>query len=563
MTPEGRHERRTDGRPGRRGVIIGAGAVGVLALGGGTAALLSTRGAGGSGGSDGGGLFGGGKETPSPPAPPRIVPTLGDEGARLPELATTDLSTLVEPVSVSFPRLPRARGLSEALDMSVNKILREHAYAGEAAGTLTVTGRIFAAGADVLGALLLHQDARGETPCVVYYRAADDRPFTSPGLIAPEKWEPLEAAVADAASDADGVDAASLASALQQQPRPWGNGPAIIPAADGALHLIFPAATVDGTPGEAEIVLDAAQARDLLSEDGRAVLAAVSAPAAFDPSTVTGPAGTVGDDVYVDPARVDAPAAPRDPDAVGPVSQLAPLSGAGVRPATVAAPDASRLKAMALTFDDGPDPYHNQVLRDALNEHRVPATFYMIGTSVKAYPQWCARTAVNGMEIGSHSWSHKQLSALSGERLTEQVVRPADEIAAAAGRPPFVMRPPYGARNDRVDDAVGAVGQSSQIWDVDTLDWQTKSAEKNVAAVQGGTQRGSIVLMHEIHPTSIESVPRILDWLRNNGFTLLTSSELGQNQMRAGKHYLHGLVTHEIAPPPSPSDGGGASDGGR
>lgn len=565
MTPSGGRHQRTESPEGsegrgtpRRGLLIGAGALGVLAVGGGAAAVWSGLDHDGGGGSDGGGgIFGG---SPTETTPPPVVSTLTDLSANVPDTSGIDLSQLSEPLSVSFPRVAGARGLSEAVDMSVNKILREHVYSGAPATDLSVAGTIFLASADTIGVLLRHKDASGETPCTVYYRSAGDRPFTSPGLIAPEKWAELEKAAASAAADVDGLDAGSVASALQEQPRPWGNGPAMVFAADGSLHLLFPAATVNGTRTGVELEIDAATAKPLLSEDGAAVLAASASPAAFDPSAVTvpGEGTTNGDKVYVQPAEVPAAARARDSDGAGPVSQLAPLSGAGVRPSSVAAPDATRLKALALTFDDGPDPDKNQTLRDGLNEHHAAATFFMIGTSVQAYPEWCTRTAANGLEVGSHSWSHKQLSALSGQKLTDQCVKPTEEIAKATGRAPFVMRPPYGARNDRVDEELGTIGQSGQIWDLDTLDWKTRNVAKNIAAIQDGAQRGTIALMHEIHPTSVESVPQILDWLGENDFTLLTCSELGQNQMWAGKHYMMGLITHEIAPPAPPaSDGGG------
>ncbi len=564
MTPSGGRHQRTEGAEGsegrgtpRRGLLIGAGALGVLAVGGGAAAVWSGLDHDGSGSSDGGGPLGG---SPTETTPPPVVSTLTDLSANVPDTSTVDLSQLSEPQSVSFPRVAGARGLSEALDMSVNKILREHVYSGAPATDLSVTGTIFLASADTIGALLRHRDASGEAPCTVYYRGGGDHPFTSPGLIAPERWAELEKAAASAAADVDGLDAGSVASALQEQPRPWGNGPAMVFAADGDLHLLFPAVTVNDGRAAVELTIDAATATPLLSEDGAAVLAASASPAAFDPSTVTvpGEGSTNGDKTYVLPPSVPAPSRARDGDGAGPVAQLAPLSGPGVRPSSVTAPDATRLKAMSLTFDDGPDPDKNQTLRDALNSHRAAATFYMIGTSVQAYPEWCARTAANGFEVGSHSWSHKQLSALSGQKLTDQCVKPTEEIAKAAGRAPFVMRPPYGARNDRVDEELGSLGQSAQIWDLDTLDWKTRNVAKNIAAVQDGARRGSIALMHEIHPTSVESVPQILDWLGENDFTLLTCSELGQNQMWAGKHYMVGLITHEIAPPEPPaSDGGG------
>lgn len=555
----GRHERTPERRTGRRGVLLAGGALGVLAVGGaGWAVVRGIDGPGGGASDGGGGLFGGGAKQTQTQAPPCILSTLPDRGAQVPELGTTDLSGLSEPVAVAFPRIPGARGLSEALDVAANKVLREHVWAGPDAGDLSATGRIVVAGADVLGAALLVTEGDAESACVVYYRSDGDRTFTSPGLVRPESWEDLTAAVTAAGAKVEGLEAKALADQLQQQPRPWGNGPTLILDDAGALHVVFPAATVSGKRTEAELTIAAATAAPWLSDDGKAVLAASATPAGFDPSTVhvPGDGSTNGDKVYVDPPAVAAPQPARQGDGAGPVSQLAPLSGAGIRPSAVPAPDATRLKAMALTFDDGPAPELNQKLRDMLNGHRAAATFYMIGQSVHAYPEWCARTAANGFEIGEHSWSHKQLSALSGQRLTDEVTKPSDAIAGAAGRAPFVMRPPYGARDNAVDDAVGQLGQSSQIWDVDTLDWKTKDVDKNIAAVKTNAVRGSIVLMHEIHPTSVEAVPQILDDLAADGFTLLTASEIGQAQMYAGKHYMHGLVTREIAAPPAASDGG-------
>lgn len=566
----GRHERRPETAAGasRRGLLIGGAVAGAAAIGGGAWALTSLGGDDDSGAkSSGGGLFGGGEETQK-----RALDSLADLSQNVPKTSTVDLSKLEKNgVPVSFPRIGSARGISEALDMAANKILREHAFAGDDAGDLSVTGRIFLTGASVIGAALLVTEGSGDTAessaSVVYYRAKGDRPYTSCGLIAAKQWATFTQAVATAAQKVEDVDASSLATALQEQPRPWGNGPAILPDADGSLHVVFPAALVAGKRAEAQVDLDAATAAPLLSDEGNAVLAAAKSPGAFDPKTVTVPGKdrTYGDEIYREPSSVPEgrAARTREDGVPGPVSQL---SGAGTRPAVVAAPDASRLKAMSLTFDDGPSPELNKTLRQSLNKARAAATFYMIGQSVQAYPMHCAATAANGFEIGSHSWSHAQLSAISADRLTAQVTKPAEAIEKAAGRAPFVMRPPYGARNRRVDQSLRSLGESAQIWDVDTLDWQTLSVSKNIQHVQNETRRGSIVLMHEIHPTSVKAVPDILEWLAEDGFTLLTASEIGQNQMYAGKYYMKGLITHEIEPKgqdgSSASDAGGASDGG-
>ncbi|WP_087103517.1 polysaccharide deacetylase family protein [Brachybacterium nesterenkovii] len=527
--------------PARRGVLTGAGLLGTLglvaiggrslvsALGAEDAAERRANGARSEAGADG-----------ASPHADSLLAALPDLASRVPEATTTDLALLDRGPAASVPRLPSARGLSSALDVTLNKVLREHGYAGDGAGTLALHGQVAVCGRDVLGAVLSHRDARGETALAVYYRAEQDRALTSPGLIAPEQWMTFEKAVAALARDVPALDSLSLADALQEQPRPWGNGPTILPGDQGALRLLFPAALRDGEHTAVELVLPARETQPLLSDDGRAVLAAVAAPADFDPATVTPPGDAASAPAAAPDPSAPKPSAPRAADAPGPISQLAPRSGPGVRPSPVPAPDASRLRALALTFDDGPSPQLNGKLRDALDARRAPATFFMIGRSVAASPAWCTRTALAGMEVGSHSWSHAQLDKKRGAGLDEQLTRASEEIARCTGRPPFLLRAPYGARNRRSDDAAGRLGEADVLWDVDTEDWKTLDTDANIAAVHRDAHRGAIILMHEIHPTSVAAVPAILQDLQAQGYCLLTCSELAQGTVAAGSHWRHG-----------------------
>ncbi len=527
--------------PARRGVLTGAGLLGTLglvaiggrslvsALGAEDAAERRAKGARSGAGADG-----------ASPHADSLLAALPDLASRVPEATTTDLALLDRGPAASVPRLPSARGLSSALDVTLNKVLREHGYAGDGAGTLALHGQVAVCGRDVLGAVLSHRDARGETALAVYYRAERDRALTSPGLIAPEQWAAFEKAVAALARDVPAVDPLSLADALQEQPRPWGNGPTILPGDQGALRLLFPAALRDGEHAAVELVLPARETQPLLSDGGRAVLAAVAAPADFDPATVTPPGDAASAPAAAPDPSAPKPSAPRGADAPGPISQLAPRSGPGVRPSPVPAPDASRLRALALTFDDGPSPQLNGKLRDALDARRAPATFFMIGRSVASASDWCTRTALAGMEVGSHSWSHAQLDKKRGAGLDEQLTRASEEIARCTGRPPLLLRAPYGARNRRSDNAAGRLGESDVLWDVDTEDWKTLDTDANFAAVHRDAHRGAIILMHEIHPTSVAAVPAILQDLQAQGYCLLTCSELAQGTVAAGSHWRHG-----------------------
>lgn len=568
----GRTERSPE-RRSRRGLLLG-GVGGLALLGAGGAVLATQTGPGRSvvsgltgGGSDGGG--GGLFASPSPTPPPEPVATetaralvaaLPDQSSQVPELAMTDLAP--SGVQVVFPRIPSSHALSEALDICAGKLLRERLFRGTAA-TLAVTSRIIASSADTLGVLLDASEEEGPAASVVWFRADGDRPLASPALIAPESWAAFGAAVLAAAAKVRGTDPAELELLLQEQPRPFGNGPALLPAADGSLAVLFPSASAQDGRGELALTIDAATAAPLLSADGTAVQQAVAAPAPFDPARVTVPGDTHdGDSVYLLPAEIDVAAPAREADGPGPRTQLAPRSGHGVRPGIMVAPDATRLRLVSLTFDDGPSAELNATLRGHLEQGRAASTFFLIGQSVAEWPGDVARTSADGHELACHSWTHPQLSKAGDDRLEKEIGRPIEAIIEASGRVPYMMRPPYGARNNHVDDVVGSHDQSVQLWDLDTLDWQSRNVEKIHGVVQRETQRGSLMLMHEIHPSSVDAVPGILEWLAENGYTTVTNAELGQNQMRRGMHYTRGLVHGDLPDTMPEPGGGGASDGG-
>ena len=500
---------------------------------------------------------------PTAASPPRSpLDELWERTSLLDDIETVDLSKLLPSSTegtIRFPRVPQARGLSQGLDMTVNKILREHSFAGGDPSTLRIDGRLVAAGPHVLACILDVEDSYGSAMHSVYYCVEHDRPFTSPGLISHKAWSAFEEAVRSELHALD-ASAEALTDLLQEQPRPWGNGPTLLPDAQGDLHVLFP-------PGHGPeqqkdtgvaVVLKAQTVAPWLSVDGAKVVEAIATPGSFDAGSISIPDQDPhdGDECYHRFEQVADPSAEREADGPGPISQLAPRSGVGVRPSAVTAPDATRLRAIALTFDDGPSAELNETLLDALRSNRAAATLFWIGQSVEAALDRGAATALSGIEIGGHSWDHPDLHTLGDEGLSDQISRTADIIAQASARAPFVFRPPYGARNARVDDAVGSFAQSVELWDLDTLDWKHRDAARVLEAVKSDAHRGATILMHEIHPTSVEAVPLILQWLREQEFTVLTAAELGQNQKFAGKHYRHGLVTaeHQL---PAPSDGGG------
>lgn len=179
---------------------------------------------------------------------------------------------------------------------------------------------------------------------------------------------------------------------------------------------------------------------------------------------------------------------------------------------------------LALTFDDGPGAETDKLL-DVLEKYNARATFFMVGTRVPQHPDTIKKMKEIGCELGNHTSDHQNLKKLSEADIKSVIQSVSDQVAeATGGSPTTVTRPPYGA----FDDHVKAAAPSPLImWSVDTLDWKTKNVESTVKSVNSATD-GDIVLMHDIHKTSIEAAIQVIPQLIEKGYQLVTVSEMAE-----------------------------------
>ena len=220
--------------------------------------------------------------------------------------------------------------------------------------------------------------------------------------------------------------------------------------------------------------------------------------------------------------------------------------------------DCSKAKCVALTFDDGPGEYTGKLLDD-LRDAGAHATFFMLGENVKGHEVLLKRMVAEGHELGNHSWSHPQLTALSSGAVRSQVRRTSHAIEAASGVKPTLFRPPYGATDKRVGHAVG---MPEILWSVDTLDWEYRNVARNVRVGTHDPKVGGIVLFHDIHKTSVEAIPRVLRGLKKRGFTFATVSQVFQGtKLKAGHEYLENVPVKPHKPKPHPNPGTTAPSG--
>ncbi len=183
-------------------------------------------------------------------------------------------------------------------------------------------------------------------------------------------------------------------------------------------------------------------------------------------------------------------------------------------------------KMVALTFDDGPFAKKTSQILQILQENDCRATFFTIGKYVHNNPELAQQVLAAGCELGSHSWFHTKQTDLSSEERAEDFARVAKAFNEAVGAPPYLFRAPYGAVDDEVKADIAAQNMISVLWSLDTEDWRAKSADAVYNSVLDVVRDGDIILMHENAEYTVEVLPRILAALKEQGYQVVTVSEL-------------------------------------
>lgn len=180
-------------------------------------------------------------------------------------------------------------------------------------------------------------------------------------------------------------------------------------------------------------------------------------------------------------------------------------------------------KVVALTFDDGPSTATTPRLLDILKGRGVKATFFVLGSMARQAPEILRREAAEGHEVASHTPYHNQQTLLSATQVRAEALEMDRIFTDILGTVPRFTRPPYGSYNQTVQNAIG---QPLIIWSVDPRDWQYRDASTVCTNVVSGTFDGSVILVHDIHASTVDAVPCIIDTLRAQGYEFLTVSEL-------------------------------------
>ena len=201
---------------------------------------------------------------------------------------------------------------------------------------------------------------------------------------------------------------------------------------------------------------------------------------------------------------------------------------------------------VALTFDDGPSKYTEQIL-DVFNEYDQKATFFINGEDVPDHKNAIIRQHDEGFLTANHTQNHKTLTKLSKKDILEQISLTDDIVYELCGVRTKYLRPPGGAADEKVKSTVN---MPLINWSVDTKDWSHDNADKTIREVKKSTNDGSIVLMHDRMKSTAEAVKTIVPELIGRGYQLVTIEEIAL--LRGGTKA--GQVYYSFPPPRKDKD---------
>ncbi|HEX5448562.1 MAG TPA: polysaccharide deacetylase family protein [Gaiellaceae bacterium] len=186
---------------------------------------------------------------------------------------------------------------------------------------------------------------------------------------------------------------------------------------------------------------------------------------------------------------------------------------------------ATRERAVALTFDDGPSPTYTPRILDTLKRLHVKATFFVIGYLADEYPSIVRREKRLGMTVGNHSYNHPSVPAfdqLPSKLLDDEIALGAASLGHA-GVTPTLFRPPEGSFSNSVVKAAQAHGERVVLWSVDPRDWAGIGTAEIVRNVLSSVRPGSIVILHDgggDRSATLDALPAIVKGIKQRGLRL-------------------------------------------
>ncbi|MFZ6845229.1 polysaccharide deacetylase family protein [Undibacterium sp. RuTC16W] len=209
-------------------------------------------------------------------------------------------------------------------------------------------------------------------------------------------------------------------------------------------------------------------------------------------------------------------------------------------------------KKIYLTFDDGPEPGQTEHILEVLNKYHVPATFFMIGEKVELHPSLVKLVRQSPLaSIGNHSWSHPNFHDILEEKQVLEIEKSSALFFQITDQ--LLFRYPYGNSSCESNQLLKSRNYKIIGWHIDSCDWafdhkgsvDLKEAlscgvlpqnrnnffQHVISTVQA--HNGGIILMHEIHPNTLNQLDALVQKLLDDGFSF---GILGEDESKVFFH---------------------------
>lgn len=218
------------------------------------------------------------------------------------------------------------------------------------------------------------------------------------------------------------------------------------------------------------------------------------------------------------------------------------------------------LRAVALTFDDGPDPKYTPQVLAVLRQHGVKATFFMVGSKVRQHPDIARQVLAEGHVIGNHSYTHRDLGRLGREQVAMEIDRTTQVIEEVLGIRPTLFRPPRGVTSPTLLRLLAEREMVLALWSVSSRDWIQLSPGGMVKALARQVGPGEVFLFHDSGDflssggasrlATVKCLPGVIQAVRRARLGFACMVEVQEAVMKAG--WYSGLRLRARAPAEDP-----------
>lgn len=184
-------------------------------------------------------------------------------------------------------------------------------------------------------------------------------------------------------------------------------------------------------------------------------------------------------------------------------------------------------KKIALTFDDGPNPEYTLKVLEILKDYNAKAAFFCIGQHIETYPEILKAIAIDGHDIGNHSFSHDlMIDFNSTERWLQEIKQTDNSIHKIIGKKTTLFRPPYGVTTPKLARALKVTEHEVIGWNIRSFDTVISNPQNIIKRITKCLHPGAIILLHDKQPNVLLVLEHLLQFLQEHEYQVVTINEL-------------------------------------